>query len=134
MSEAGRDPLWYKHAIIYQLHVKSFNDSDGDGYGDFPGLTAKLDYLAELGVTCLWLLPFYPSPLKDDGYDIADYGSINPRYGTMEDFRRFLADSWSGVVFSARELSRRLERCGFRVVETRGAGTQYLRATAIKPG
>ncbi|MDC0721786.1 maltose alpha-D-glucosyltransferase [Nannocystis bainbridge] len=91
MSE--NEPLWYKHAIIYQLHVKSFHDSDGDGYGDFPGLTAKLDYLAELGVTCLWLLPFYPSPLKDDGYDIADYESINPRYGTMEDFKRFLAEA-----------------------------------------
>ncbi|WAS94975.1 maltose alpha-D-glucosyltransferase [Nannocystis punicea] len=91
MSE--NEPLWYKHAIIYQLHVKSFNDSDGDGYGDFPGLTAKLDYLAELGVTCLWLLPFYPSPLKDDGYDIADYESINPRYGTMDDFKRFLAEA-----------------------------------------
>ncbi|MDC0668553.1 maltose alpha-D-glucosyltransferase [Nannocystis radixulma] len=91
MSEEG--PLWYKHAIIYQLHVKSFHDSDGDGYGDFPGLTAKLDYLAELGVTCLWLLPFYPSPLKDDGYDIADYESINPRYGTMDDFKRFLAEA-----------------------------------------
>ncbi|PCC71919.1 trehalose synthase [Nannocystis exedens] len=91
MSE--NEPLWYKHAIIYQLHVKSFHDSDGDGYGDFPGLTAKLDYLAELGVTCLWLLPFYPSPLKDDGYDIADYESINPRYGTMDDFKRFLAEA-----------------------------------------
>ena len=87
------DPLWYKHAVIYQLHVKSFYDSDGDGYGDLPGLCDKLDYLAGLGVTCLWLLPFYPSPLKDDGYDISDYCAINPRYGTMDDFRRLLAEA-----------------------------------------
>lgn len=93
MTGLDEDPLWYKHAIIYQLHVKSFYDSDGDGYGDFPGLCDKLDYLAELGVTCLWLLPFYPSPLKDDGYDISDYVSINPRYGTMDDFRRFLDEA-----------------------------------------
>jgi maltose alpha-D-glucosyltransferase/alpha-amylase len=93
MNGLEPDPLWYKSAIIYQLHVKSFYDSDGDGYGDFPGLTEKLDYLAELGVTCLWLLPFYPSPLKDDGYDISDYESINPRYGTMDDFRKFLDEA-----------------------------------------
>ena len=67
------DPLWYKDAIIYQLHVKAFLDANGDGIGDFAGLTQKLDYLADLGVTAIWLLPFYPSPLRDDGYDIADY-------------------------------------------------------------
>ena len=84
------DPLWYKDAVIYEAHVRAFSDSNGDGIGDFPGLTQKLPYLQDLGVTCLWLLPFYPSPLKDDGYDIADYTSINPIYGTLDDFKRFL--------------------------------------------
>jgi maltose alpha-D-glucosyltransferase/alpha-amylase len=84
------DPLWYKDAVIYQLHVKSFCDSNADGIGDFRGLASKLDYLQELGVDCLWLLPMYPSPFRDDGYDIADYYSIHPGYGTMEDFRAFL--------------------------------------------
>jgi maltose alpha-D-glucosyltransferase/alpha-amylase len=84
------DPLWYKDAIIYQLHVKTFADSDGDGIGDFRGLTSRLDYLRDLGVDCLWLLPMYPSPFKDDGYDIADYCSIHPSYGTLDDFREFL--------------------------------------------
>jgi maltose alpha-D-glucosyltransferase/alpha-amylase len=84
------DPLWYKDAIIYQLHVKTFYDSDGDGFGDLRGLTAKLDYLKNLGVTAIWLLPFYPSPLKDDGYDISDYYNIHPQYGTLKDFKEFL--------------------------------------------
>jgi maltose alpha-D-glucosyltransferase/alpha-amylase len=84
------DPLWYKDAIIYELHVRAFCDSNGDGIGDFPGLTEKLDYLRGLGVTALWLLPFYPSPLRDDGYDIAEYFDINPAYGTLKDFKRFL--------------------------------------------
>ncbi|MGH9628008.1 MAG: maltose alpha-D-glucosyltransferase [Bryobacteraceae bacterium] len=83
-------PLWYKDAIIYELHVKAFYDSTSDGIGDFSGLLQKLDYLQDLGVTCLWLLPFFPSPLKDDGYDISDYLNIHPSYGTMEDFNRFL--------------------------------------------
>ncbi|MBU1124477.1 MAG: maltose alpha-D-glucosyltransferase, partial [Candidatus Omnitrophica bacterium] len=87
------DVLWYKKAVIYELHVKSFFDSNGDGIGDFKGLIAKLDYLHGLGVTALWLLPFYPSPLKDDGYDIADYFNINPDYGTLADFREFLKES-----------------------------------------
>ena len=85
------DPLWYKDAIIYELHVRAFKDSNGDGIGDFPGLIQKMDYLQDLGVTCLWLLPFFPSPLKDDGYDISDYENVHPMYGTMEDFRAFLA-------------------------------------------
>src|SRR5215467_4775151 len=84
------DPLWYKDAIIYELHVKTFCDSDGDGMGDFRGLMEKLDYLQELGVTAIWLLPFYPSPMRDDGYDIADYFGVNPNFGTLEDFRAFL--------------------------------------------
>ncbi len=83
--------LWYKDAIIYELHVRAFKDSNGDGIGDFPGLLEKIDYLQDLGVTCLWLLPFFPSPLKDDGYDISDYLNVHPMYGTIEDFRTFLA-------------------------------------------
>jgi maltose alpha-D-glucosyltransferase/alpha-amylase len=84
------DPLWYKDAIFYELHVKAFHDGNGDGMGDFPGLISRLDYLKELGVDCLWILPMYPSPFRDDGYDIADYYSIHPQYGTMDDFREFL--------------------------------------------
>jgi maltose alpha-D-glucosyltransferase/alpha-amylase len=84
------DPLWYKDAIIYQIHVKSFFDSNDDGIGDFKGLIAKLDYIVELGVNTVWLLPFYPSPRRDDGYDIADYRSIHPDYGRMVDFQRFV--------------------------------------------
>ena len=87
----GVDPQWYKDAVIYQLHVKSFADSNGDGVGDFTGLTGKLDYLRDLGVDCLWILPMYPSPFRDDGYDIADYCSIHPRFGTIQDFQEFLA-------------------------------------------
>jgi predicted trehalose synthase len=87
------DPLWYKDAIIYELHVRSFADSNADGVGDFKGLTERLDYLQDLGVTALWLLPFYPSPLRDDGYDIADYASVNPAYGTLRDFKRFLKEA-----------------------------------------
>jgi maltose alpha-D-glucosyltransferase / alpha-amylase len=85
------DRLWYKDAVIYELHVKTFHDSDGDGIGDFRGLIEKLDYLQELGVTAIWLLPFYPSPLRDDGYDIADYYDVNPNFGSLGDFQAFLA-------------------------------------------
>ncbi len=88
---AERDPLWYKDAVIYELHVRTFADGNDDGIGDFRGLIHRLDYLAELGVTCLWLLPFFPSPLRDDGYDIADYYNVHPAYGTLDDFREFLA-------------------------------------------
>jgi maltose alpha-D-glucosyltransferase / alpha-amylase len=82
---------WYKDALIYEVHVRAFRDSNGDGIGDFPGLLEKLDYIADLGVTALWLLPFYPSPLRDGGYDISDYFGIHPSYGTLEDFKSFLA-------------------------------------------
>jgi maltose alpha-D-glucosyltransferase/alpha-amylase len=85
--------LWYKSAVLYELHIKTFFDSNGDGIGDFNGLTQKLDYLKHLGVTCIWLLPFYPSPLRDDGYDIADYYNVHPNYGTREDFKRFLDEA-----------------------------------------
>lgn len=87
------DPLWYKDAVIYELHVKAFFDSNSDGVGDFPGLIAKLDYLQELGVNTLWLLPFYPSPMRDDGYDIAAYRDVHPAYGTMSDFRAFMREA-----------------------------------------
>jgi maltose alpha-D-glucosyltransferase/alpha-amylase len=85
------ESLWYKDAVIYQLHVRTFCDSNGDGIGDFRGLTTKLDYLQDLGINAIWLLPFYPSPLRDDGYDIADYTSVHPAYGSLQDFKDFLA-------------------------------------------
>ena len=88
---SAQDPLWYKDAIIYETHVKAFFDNNNDGIGDFAGLTEKLDYLQDLGVTCLWLLPFFPSPLRDDGYDISDYCNVHPSYGTLDDFKRFMA-------------------------------------------
>ena len=117
--------MWYKDAIIYQLHVKVFYDANGDGIGDFQGLTSKLDYLQALGVTAIWLLPFYPSPLRDDGYDIADYYNIHPSYGTMDDFKRFL-----------REAHRR----GLRVItelvinHTSDQHPWFQRARRAKPG
>jgi len=88
-----QEPLWYKDAVIYELHVKAFCDSNDDGIGDFKGLKGKLDYLQDLGVTAVWLLPFFPSPLRDDGYDISDYEGIHPAYGTLRDFRRFLKEA-----------------------------------------
>jgi len=84
------DPLWYKDAIIYEVHVRAFADSNNDGIGDFQGLLSRLDYLQELGITCIWLLPFFPSPLRDDGYDIANYVDVNPAYGNLNDFKAFL--------------------------------------------
>ncbi|MHC1727360.1 MAG: maltose alpha-D-glucosyltransferase [Syntrophobacteraceae bacterium] len=87
------DPLWYKDAIIYELHIKAFFDGNNDGVGDFRGLTQKLDYLKDLGITAVWLLPFYPSPLRDDGYDIANFFDVHPHYGTLKDFRQFLREA-----------------------------------------
>ncbi len=86
----SQDALWYKDAIIYQVHVRAFYDSTGDGVGDFRGLAQKLDYLQELGINALWLMPFFPSPLRDDGYDISDYRSVHPSYGALDDFKIFL--------------------------------------------
>src|SRR3954454_21559460 len=83
------EDLWYKNAIIYSLDVESFQDSNGDGIGDFPGLTRRLAYLAGLGVTCVWLHPFYTSPRRDDGYDVTDYYTVDPRFGTLGDFVEF---------------------------------------------
>ncbi|MEA2755784.1 MAG: maltose alpha-D-glucosyltransferase / alpha-amylase [Aliidongia sp.] len=93
MSQILVEKDWYKDAIIYELHVKAFFDSNDDGIGDFIGLTLKLDYLQELGITAIWLLPFYPSPLRDDGYDIAEYKAVNPSYGTLSDFRIFVREA-----------------------------------------
>ena len=87
------NPLWYKDAVIYELHVRSFYDSVDDGVGDFRGLTQKLDYLQDLGITALWLLPFCPSPLRDDGYDMADYTDVHHLYGVLNDFREFLHEA-----------------------------------------
>jgi maltose alpha-D-glucosyltransferase/alpha-amylase len=91
MARRVSDPLWFKDAIVYETHVRAFFDRNNDGVGDFPGLIDKLDYLQDLGITCLWLLPFFPSPGRDDGYDISDYRGVNPQYGTLDDFKRLLA-------------------------------------------
>ena len=96
MQSAGTpedDATWYKDAVVYEIHVKAFHDSAGDGIGDFKGLTSKLDYLRDLGVTAVWLLPFYPSPLKDDGYDISDYYGVYRAYGDLSQFREFLSEA-----------------------------------------
>ncbi|CAN5895686.1 maltose alpha-D-glucosyltransferase [soil metagenome] len=92
-SSAAQDLLWYKDAIIYQVHVKSFFDSNNDGIGDFPGLISKLDYISDLGINTLWLLPFYPSPRRDDGYDIAEYTGVHPEYGTLDDVKHFIEEA-----------------------------------------
>ena len=93
VSGEDRQATWYKDAIVYEVHVKSFFDSNGDGIGDFVGLIQQLDYIAQLGVTAIWLLPFYPSPLRDDGYDISDYRTVHPSYGTLRDARRFVREA-----------------------------------------
>src|SRR5258708_37072389 len=87
------DPLWYKDAVIYEAHVRAFFDSNNDGIGDFRGLTDKLDYLQGLGINALWILPFYPSPLRDDGYDVAYYEWVHPGYGTVRDVARFVEEA-----------------------------------------
>ncbi len=119
------DPLWYKDAVIYELHVRAFADSDGDGIGDIVGLTSKLDYLVNLGVTAIWLLPFYPSPLKDDGYDIADYTAVHPAYGDIADVRQFI-----------REAHRRSLRIITELVcnHTSDQHPWFQRARRAKPG
>src|SRR5215813_12362251 len=93
LEAASIEPYWYKDAVFYELRVGAFADSNADGAGDFPGLTQHLDYLHDLGVNTLWLLPFYPSPGKDDGYDIADYRRINSDFGTLRDFKRFMMEA-----------------------------------------
>ena len=125
LKTPAAERLWYKDAVIYQLHVKSFFDSNGDGIGDFPGLIARLDYIAAIGVTAIWLLPFYPSPRRDDGYDISEYRDVHPDYGKMADVRRFI-----------REAHKR----GIRVIielvinHTSDQHVWFRRARASKPG
>ena len=125
LDQVDDDPLWYKDAIIYEIHVRAFHDSNGDGIGDFRGLTEKLDYLQDLGITALWLLPFCSSPLKDDGYDISDFTDIHPSYGTRRDFQTFV-----------REAHRR----GLRVItelvvnHTSDQHPWFQRARRAKPG
>ncbi|MFQ5949355.1 MAG: alpha-amylase family glycosyl hydrolase [Nitrospiria bacterium] len=121
------DPFWYRDAIIYQLHIKAFYDGNGDGIGDFKGLKEKLDYLKDLGVTAIWLLPFYPSPLRDDGYDIVDYTDVHPDYGTLKDFREFLKEAHrkgfrvitepARLVSKGQEINTRLPMAGFLCLE-----------------
>lgn len=120
-----KNPLWFKDAIIYQLHVKAFCDSNGDGIGDFKGLTQKLDYLKNLGITAIWLLPFYPSPLKDDGYDIANYYDIHPSYGTLRDFKEFLKQAHIRGLRVITELV---------INHTSDQHPWFLRAKKAKPG
>ena len=103
-SALDKNPLWYKDAVIYELHVRAFCDGNADGIGDFTGLTEKLDYLRDLGVTAIWLLPFYPSPLRDDGYDISDYTDIHPDYGTVQDFKIFLREAHRRGLYVISEL------------------------------
>ncbi len=103
-SAVVADQRWYKDAIIYQVHVKSFFDSNDDGIGDFPGLISKLDYIAELGVDTIWLLPFYPSPRRDDGYDIAEYMAVHPDYGSIEDFEQLVAQAHARGIRIVTEL------------------------------
>jgi maltose alpha-D-glucosyltransferase/alpha-amylase len=119
------DPTWYQDAVIYEVHVRAFMDSSGDGIGDFKGLTARLDYLSNLGVTAIWLLPFYPSPLRDDGYDIADYTAVHPDYGTLRDVRTFI-----------REAHRRQLRVITELVfnHTSDQHPWFKRARRAKPG
>ncbi len=119
------NPLWYKDAVIYQVHVKSFADSNGDGVGDFPGLIEKLDYIAELGVTCIWLLPFYPSPRRDDGYDIAEYREVHPEYGTLADVRRFIDEAHARGIRVITELV---------INHTSDQHPWFQRARRAKPG
>jgi maltose alpha-D-glucosyltransferase/alpha-amylase len=119
------DPLWYKDAVIYQLHVKSFFDADNDGVGDFAGLRAKLDYIAALGVTAVWLLPFYPSPRRDDGYDIAEYREVHPDYGQLSDVRRFIDEAHARGIRVITELV---------INHTSDQHPWFQRARRAKPG
>src|SRR3981081_543680 len=92
-SRLDDDPLWYKDALVYELHVRAFSDSNADGSGDFRGMAEKLPYLQDLGVNAIWLPPFYPSPLRDDGYDIADYTDVNPMFGNVSDVNAFVKEA-----------------------------------------
>ena len=142
----GDQAHWYKDAVIYQLHVKAFFDSNGDGIGDFRGLTHKLDYVADLGVDTIWVMPFYPSPLKDDGYDVADYRNVNPAYGTRADFAHFvriargsvgevinhLIDARDQGLISATELEM-TSRLAKRAIKAASGLIRYLESTPDPP-
>ncbi len=125
VSTLSDDPLWYKDAIIYQVHIKSFFDANNDGVGDFPGLIAKLDYIAELGVNAIWLLPFYPSPRRDDGYDIADYRNVHPDYGQLSDVRHFIQEAHARGIRVITELV---------INHTSDQHPWFQRARLAKPG
>src|SRR4051812_15458023 len=103
-QELASDPYWYREAVIYEIPVRAYRDSNGDGIGDLPGVIEKLDYLRDLGVTAIWLLPFYPSPMRDGSYDIADYTSVHPIFGTLDDFERLLAEAHSRGIRVITEL------------------------------
>jgi maltose alpha-D-glucosyltransferase/alpha-amylase len=124
-SKIVDDPLWYKDAVIYQLHVKSFFDSNNDGIGDFPGLLSKMDYIVELGVDAIWLLPFYPSPRRDDGYDISEYLAVHPDYGTLADVRKLIATAHARGIRVITELV---------VNHTSDQHSWFQRARRAKPG
>ena len=124
-STAPEDPLWYKDAVIYQVHLKSFFDGNNDGVGDFPGLISKLDHIAGLGVNAIWLLPFYPSPRRDDGYDISDYRNVHPEYGNMADVRRFIQEAHKRDIRVITELV---------VNHTSDQHPWFQRARRAKPG
>jgi len=125
VDAAGADPLWYKDAVVYQLHVKSYMDANGDGIGDFAGLLTKLDYIASLGVNTIWLLPFYPSPRRDDGYDIAEYTGVHPDYGTMADAKRFIHEAHKRKLRVITELV---------INHTSDQHQWFQKARAAKPG
>ncbi|MGF6761852.1 maltose alpha-D-glucosyltransferase/alpha-amylase [Paraburkholderia sp. GAS33] len=125
VSTLSDDPLWYKDAIIYQVHIKSFFDANNDGVGDFPGLIAKLDYIAELGVNAIWLLPFYPSPRRDDGYDIADYRNVHPDYGQLSDVKHFIQEAHARGIRVITELV---------INHTSDQHPWFQRARLAKPG
>ena len=124
-SADRNDPLWYKDAVVYQLHVKSYMDANGDGIGDFAGLISKLDYVASLGVNTIWLLPFYPSPRRDDGYDIAEFTGVHPDYGTMADAKRFIAEAHKRKLRVITELV---------INHTSDQHQWFQKARAAKPG
>ena len=124
-ASLDKSPFWYKDAVIYELHVRAFSDGNGDGIGDFTGLTEKLDYLQDLGVTAIWLLPFYPSPLRDDGYDIANYTAIHPDYGTVQDFKIFLKEAHQRGLYVISELV---------INHTSDQHPWFQRAREAKPG
>jgi len=148
---------WYKNAVFYEVFVRAFYDSNGDGHGDLPGLTEKLDYLQYLGVDCLWLMPIYPSPLKDDGYDISDFYSVYPKYGTLEDSRALVQIAharglkvitdlvlnhtsdqhpWFQAARSAATRCTETTTCGvIPIINTRGpASSSWIQRSPIGPG